>query len=105
MGLSFFYVFWCPARFPYHMMFVLFNIKTTGVTTEPLIIRGHLSSTTVFCSLQVAQSLFYGEVPHWVLFVIVVPFILTIVLSVLIGLTASDYPFGIFNVFYTNPWS
>ena len=69
------------------MMFVLFNIKTTGVTTEPLIIRGHLSSNTVFCSLQVAQSLFYDEVPHWALFVIVVPFILTIVLSVLIGLT------------------
>lgn len=68
------------------MMFVLFNIKTTGVTTEPLIIRGHLSSTTVFCSLQVTQSLFYDDVPHWVLFVIVVPFILTIVLSVLLRL-------------------
>jgi len=25
-------MYWCPTRFPYQMMFVSFNINTTGVT-------------------------------------------------------------------------
>ena len=28
----FIYVYWCPTRFPYQMMFVSFNTNTTGVT-------------------------------------------------------------------------
>jgi hypothetical protein len=27
------YIYWYPTRFPYHMMFMSFNINMTGVTT------------------------------------------------------------------------
>jgi len=32
MLVVFIYVYWCPTRFPYEMLFLSFYIKTTGVT-------------------------------------------------------------------------
>jgi hypothetical protein len=53
----------------------------------------HMSSTPVFCLVNVAQSLFYVYCKS--LFVL---FYLTIILSVL-RLTVTEYPFGIFKLF------
>ena len=33
-GCGFIYVYWCPARLPFQMMFVSFNSNTTGVTSR-----------------------------------------------------------------------
>jgi len=33
MLFVFIYVYWCPTRFPHHMMFVSFNNNTTGATS------------------------------------------------------------------------
>jgi len=33
MYMLFVCIYWCPTRFPYHMMFVMFNGTTTGVTS------------------------------------------------------------------------
>ena len=31
--IVFIYIYWCPTRFPYQMIFVSFNTKMTGVTS------------------------------------------------------------------------
>ena len=55
----------------------------------------HLSSPPVFSGGRVTRPLVYA----YVLIVVLVPFLFAIVLSVLLGFTVSDYPFGIFKIF------
>ena len=51
------YIYWCPTRFPYHMMFVSFNSNTMDVISGAgmCIIPENLSSPPVFCWVRVAQ--------------------------------------------------
>ena len=63
------FVCWCPVRFPYHVMCVSFNSRTTGVacgtgTTNP---SGAPEFTTSFSGVRVAQYL--------VLWIVVCPFV------------------------------
>jgi hypothetical protein len=50
---------WCPTRFPYHIIFVSFNINTTGATsgTGAGCLSGTPEFTSVCCGVRVAQSL------------------------------------------------
>jgi len=57
----------------------------------------HLSSSPVFSALRVAQSLVFCVVFCRSMIVLS---IFAIVLSVILRFTASDYPFGIFNLLY-----
>ena len=44
------YVFWCPPRFEYHMMFVSFRSSTTGVTSGAgTVYRSGASAFTSVC--------------------------------------------------------
>ena len=56
----------------------------------------HLSSLSIFSRVHISQSLVFCVVFCRSLFVL---FLLGIVLSVLLQITASDYPFGIFELF------
>ena len=53
----------------------------------------------VFGGVRVARSLVFSVVFCRSLFVFLPPFLLTIVVSVLLLFTHSDYPFGIFELF------
>ena len=61
-----------------------------------------MSSPTVFSGVHVAISLIFYVLFCILLFVFFTYFFLTIVLSVHLRLTGSDYPFGIFNIFFQN---
>jgi hypothetical protein len=61
-----------------------------------------MSSPTVFSGVHVALSLVFCVLFCILLFVFFSFFFLTIVLSVHLRLTGSDYPFGIFNKFFKN---
>jgi len=68
------------------------------VEQERLTLQEHLSSSPVFSGVRVTRSLvlcvcFVDRCPF-------VLFILVIVLSVLLRYTDSDYPFGIFKLFF-----
>jgi hypothetical protein len=58
--LFYFYVNWCPSRFPFQMMFVSFNSYTTGITSGAgtANLSGNLSSSPHFNGIRVARSLF-----------------------------------------------
>ena len=87
----FIYVYWCPTRFPYELMFVLF-ISSRGVPLverEPIIIPPELHRSrwgSMFSTFQFSVWCF-------------VPFLLTIVLSVLLRCKAFHYLFGILKLF------
>ena len=53
------YVYLCPTRFPYQMMFVLFSRNMTGVTcgVRLLTLSEHLGSPPVFSGVRVTRSL------------------------------------------------
>jgi hypothetical protein len=51
MLFVFIYLYWCPTRFLYQMMFVLFNSNTPGATYEHLA----LSSPPIFSPIRVVQ--------------------------------------------------
>jgi len=57
----FIYLYCCPARFPYQMMFVLFNCKTMGVTsaTGTANPSAEPTFTLIFCEVRVSQSLVF----------------------------------------------
>ena len=68
------------------------------VEQELFILLGHLSLFPVFIGVRVARSSIFCVVLCRVLFVHLTFFLLVIALSVLLGLTASDYPFSIFKL-------
>ena len=59
----------------------------------------HMSSPPIFGEVRVAQLVVFCVVLSRSLFVLLYVLLLAIMLSVLLQFTASDYPFGIFNVF------
>ena len=69
------------------------------VEQELLTLPKHLSSPSIFSGVCVTRSLFYVYVLQIVVWHLVL-FLLSIVLSVLLRLTDSDYPFGIFKLFF-----
>ena len=69
------------------------------VEQEQLTLPEHLSIHPVFSEVRVAQSLAFCVLFCWSCVCPFVLFILAIVLSVILRLTASDYPFGIFKLF------
>jgi hypothetical protein len=92
----FIYVYWCRTRFLYQMMFGSFNGNTTSVTcgaetaypskTSPDFSVVRISRSLVFC-VKFCRSLS-------------VLFLLTIVFDVIPRLTAFDYSFAIFKLFW-----
>ena len=83
----------------YHNMFVILtkSVKSNQTFVEKeLALTNHLHSYPVFCIVRVAQSLVFC-----VAFCrsLIIFFRLSIVLSVLLRFTTSDYPFGMFNLF------
>ena len=64
-----------------------------------LTLSEHMSSSSIFSRVRVAQSLVFCVVFCRSLFCSFVIFLLAIVLSVLLRFTASVYPFGIFKLF------
>jgi hypothetical protein len=97
MSIVLIYVCWCPTRLPYHTMFVSFNSNTTGATCgagtansceahelTPAFSGVRVSRSSVFC-IKFCRSLFVLFFCHCV----VCPTIYS-----------SDYPFGIFKLFY-----
>ena len=95
-GLCFIYVYWCRTRFLYQMMFGSFNGNTTSVTcgaetaypskTSPDFSVVRIARSLVFC-VKFCRSLS-------------VLFLLTIVFDVIPRLTAFDYSFAIFKLFW-----
>jgi len=81
---TFVYVYWCPTRFPYRMMFLLFNSNTTVslVEQELLTLPKHLSSPRILCG----SCCFFCSV--WLIIILC---LLVIVLFILLRFTASDY--------------
>ena len=71
-------------------MFVSFNSKHELLTSTE-----HLSSPSDFSGFRVARSLVFCVMFYWSFFVLCP---LTIVFSVLLQFTDSDYPFGSFNL-------
>jgi len=63
----FVFIYWCPTRFLYQMMFVSFNGNTTGVTsgTGTSNPSGAPQFTSCFCGVRVDQSLVFCEVFSW----------------------------------------
>jgi hypothetical protein len=55
----YFYVYWCPTRLPFQIIFVSFNSSTTGEEQELLTLPGHLSSHPGFNGIRVARSLVF----------------------------------------------
>ena len=101
MLFVFIYIYCYPTRFPYQMMFVLFNSKTTSVTggagTDNPSGASEVSPR-FFSKVPVAQSLiFYAMFCRQSSFL----FLLVIALSVFLCVTTSDYPFRIFKIFFT----
>ena len=99
MFFAFIYVYWCPTRFSYQMMFVWFNRNTTGGTETANPSCAH-EFTPGFSQWGSCFSIF--SFPCNVLQIVVCPlvlFLLAIVLSVLLQFTVSDQPFGIFKPF------
>jgi len=97
MVFAYIYVYWCPSRFPYQMMFVLFISNTAGVTCR----AGY-----PFRSTWVHHKFLVGFVllELWFLVKCFVYcclsfLLLVIVLPVLLRFTTSDYNFGIFKLF------
>ena len=97
MSIVFIYVFWCPTRFLYQMMFVSCKSSTMGATCgaetanpcgahdfTPAFSGVRVSRSSVFC-IKFCRSLFVLFFCHCV-------FCPTIY--------SSDYPFGIFKLFY-----
>ena len=70
--------------------------RVSLVEQEHLTLPGHRSSSAVFSGVRVAQSLVFCEVFCRSLFVF---FLFVVVLTVL-QLTASDYPYGVFKLFF-----
>ena len=68
----------------------------TRLAQELLILPGHMSSSPVFSEVRVARSLVFCVVFCRSFLVL---FLSTIVLSVLLRFTDSDYPFGMFKLF------
>ena len=98
MSIVLIYVSWCPTRLPYRMMFVSFNSNTTGATCgagtanpceadelTPAFSGVRISRFSFIC-IQFCRSLF-------VLF-------LFDHCAVCPTIYSSDYPFGIFKLFY-----
>jgi hypothetical protein len=78
--------------FPYAWLITCFVTRLTLVDNELVTLPEHMSSPRSLCySILLLCVMFW-----WSLFVL---FILTIVLSVLLWLTDSDYPFSIFKLF------
>jgi len=102
MLFVFIYVYWCPTRFIYLMMFVVsFNSNTSGVTcgagsANP---PGTLVFTPDFSRIYFARCLIFCVMFCLSLFVLLSVFLLAYVLSVLIQFTASEHPFGNFILF------
>ena len=87
------FVWLCPVRFPYHMMFVSFNSRQTGVrcgtgTANP---SGVPEFIPGFSGVRVTRCLVL-----WIVVFFLVLFLLTILMLILLRFTASDYYFGIF---------
>jgi hypothetical protein len=70
------------------------------VEQELLTFLEHLSSSPVFSGVRVARSLTFCIMFCRSLIPLFVLFLLAIVLSVLLRLAPSDYPFGIFKLFF-----
>ena len=64
--------------------------------------NGYLGSSPVFSGVRVARFLYFSVVVCRLLFVLLSVFVLAIVLSVLIRITASDYSFSCTTQIYTN---
>ena len=103
----FIYVFWCPTRFQYQMVFASFNSNEQ----ELLTLSEHPNSSPIFSGVCVHQSLVFCVVFCKWLFVYLYIFFLAVVLSVLHLLitghcivcpSASGYSFGIFKLFLGN---
>ena len=82
-------------------IFVSFSSTTTGVTCR----KGTANASgapesTCFSVVHFARSLISCAVFCRLLFVLLTFFLLDIVLYVLLGFMDSDYPFGIFHVFF-----
>ena len=86
-------------RFPYKMVVGSFYNDTMSVTSGAWItnLREHLNSPTFLVELVLLDL--YSIVDHYLSFWFI--FLLPIVLSVLFRLTASDYPFTKFRLFYS----
>ena len=95
MLIVFIYAYLCQTQFPFHLMFVSFNSKTTGATrgAEIAYLSGSPEITPViFSETLVVHSLVFCVVFCRPLFVFV-----AIALFVLLGFTTSDYPVVIFT--------
>ena len=65
MLFVFIYVYWCPTRFPYQMMFVLLNSNSTGANSgagTAYTFPKHPTSTPYFSEVHVAWSLIFSAV-------------------------------------------
>jgi hypothetical protein len=76
-AICIFYVYWCPTRFPYQIMFVSLNSNTTDVTygAELLTLLEHLSSSPVFGPVHVARSLVFCVVFCRYLQILIIPLV------------------------------
>jgi hypothetical protein len=98
MSIILIYVSWCPTRLPYHMMFVSVNSNTTGATcgawtANPC--EAH-ELTPAFSGVRISRFSF-----------ICIKFCRSLFVLFLFGhcvvcptIHSSDYPFGIFKLFY-----
>ena len=68
MVFTYIYVYWCPSRFPYQMMFVLVISNTAGVACRAG--YPYLSSPQVFSGVCVARTLVFSEIFCILLFVL-----------------------------------
>jgi hypothetical protein len=95
----FIYVYWCPRRFPWQLMFVSFNSYTTGFTSGAETAKPYREPTfTSDCSgFRVARSLVFCVVFCRSL-VSFCSFLLAILLSVFLRCKNFDNPLGIFKL-------
>ena len=95
---AFIWIYWCL-----HIRWCSCPLTVTRrlshVEQELLTLSEHMSSSSIFSGVRVAQSLVFCVVFCRSLFCSFVIFLLAIVLSVLLRFTASVYPFGIFKLF------